>query len=271
MIKYLKWYRWVDILSLDVAAGAVICSYYFSTIFSVSVSPVTLFVLGLSVWIIYTADHLKDASRINDVATTPRHKFHQQYFTTLFISIIIGGVIIISLLLTLDKYTLLGGLKLSIVVLIYLVINHFLSYTKELIGGLLYCLGVLLPATSQTNAPLEFLARNEVILFSLLVIINLLLFSGNELEEDNKDNHKSFALRFGKRATLIVIKTLISLVALILLLSWPDLGLQSRIIFCLMTGVLMAIAAFPNTFKKHDRYRYWGDLIFLFPAIVLIA
>lgn len=267
----MSWYRWIDNLSLDVAAGAVICAYYFSTISSVTLDPVSLCCLGLTVWIIYTADHLKDASRLKNEAATVRHKFHQQHFNSLFAAIIIAGIVVIVLLLNLDKHTVMWGLKLSIFVLIYLVVNHFLSYTKEIIGGLLYCLGVLLPAFSQMDSPGTLFSRAEVLIFSLLVVVNLLLFSANELHEDKLDNHKSFALRFGKPITLIVVKSLISIIAIILLLSWGSLSFQSRVIFSLMMLVLMAVSLFPKTFERNDRYRYWGDLIFLFPAIVLLS
>ena len=266
-----KWYRWVDILSLDVAVGAVICAYYFSTISSVDLNPVALFCLGLSVWIIYTADHLKDASQIKNEASTLRHKFHQQHFKLLFISIIIAGILILILVFNLDRHTVLWGLKLSVIVLIYLVINHYLSFTKEIIGGILYCLGVLLPALSQLDSPWSLLGRYEVAIFSLLVIINLLLFSAHELSEDKQDDRKSFALRFGKSITLLVVKSLISLVAIILLISWSHIDFHSRIILILMITVLLAVIIFPKTFERNDRYRYWGDLIFLFPALSLVA
>ena len=271
MWQLLKWYRWVDILSLDVAAGAVICAYYFSTISSVELSPIVLSILGLSVWIIYTADHLKDASRIKNEATTLRHKFHQQHFKFLFISIIIAGMVILILVLNLDKHTVLWGLKLSVIVLLYLATNHYLSYTKEIVGGLLYCVGVLLPTFSQLDSPWILLGRYEVVIFGLLVFINLFLFSAYELDEDKQDDHKSFAQRFGKSITVIIVKTMLSIVSIILLISWGHIGFQSRIIFSLMILVLLAVTILPKTFERNDLYRYWGDLIFLFPALAFMA
>src|SRR5690349_20970168 len=85
MNRLLRWYRWVNILSLDVAAGAVISALFFVDITNAQVYPLSLLALGLAVWIIYTVDHLKDVYRLTQVATTNRHRFHQQHFKVLII------------------------------------------------------------------------------------------------------------------------------------------------------------------------------------------
>jgi hypothetical protein len=70
----------MNILSLDVVAGAVAGALFFGEILQVQLSFSVLTALGLTVWIIYTLDHLRDAKQILNVASTDRHRFHQEHF-----------------------------------------------------------------------------------------------------------------------------------------------------------------------------------------------
>ena len=84
-MKYLiKFYRFVNILSIDVALGSVCCAAWFAEILNATLKPYALVSLGLTVWIIYTADHLLDARKIHAPASTERHRYHQENFTLLF-------------------------------------------------------------------------------------------------------------------------------------------------------------------------------------------
>ncbi|WP_339608375.1 hypothetical protein [uncultured Roseivirga sp.] len=47
-------------LSLDVTAGAVICSLYVAKLFEVRLESSMLVGLGVAIWLIYTIDHLFD-------------------------------------------------------------------------------------------------------------------------------------------------------------------------------------------------------------------
>ena len=40
-----------------------------------------------------------------------------------------------------------------------------------------------------------------------------------------------------------------------------------EVVFLLMGSILIAIFLFPEFFKKAERYRAWGDAVFLLPAI----
>ena len=63
MSKILRLCQTLNILSIDIAAGAVICCAFFADILGVSVLPYGFITLGLTVWIIYTVDHLLDVWR----------------------------------------------------------------------------------------------------------------------------------------------------------------------------------------------------------------
>src|SRR5690606_1037114 len=76
----LKTYRLLNSLSIDVAAGAVICALFLAEILRSRPGTPALIMLGLTVWIIYSADHLLDARRIEREAVTHRHSFYQRHF-----------------------------------------------------------------------------------------------------------------------------------------------------------------------------------------------
>lgn len=271
MTRLFRWYRWINILSLDVAAGAVACAAYFVTLVSLPLKPIGLTVLGLAVWVIYTADHLKDAHRIKETATTERHRFHQQHFTLLSILVGVACLAIVVLAFRMDRAVVLGGIWLSALVVVYLVCNHYLAFIKEVAAGALYCAGVFLPAMIRSGSGWDFLTHPEVSLFVPLVVINLLLFSYFEAAEDIVDNHKSFALHFGKAATILSIKFLLAGTGLLIGFHWSSMPPGSRLLFVAMTSILLSITIFRSYFKHNSRYRYWGDSIFLFPAITLLV
>src|SRR6478609_2759298 len=83
MKHLIKFYRLINILSIDVALGSVCCAAWFAEIFEAALKPYAWMSLGLTVWIIYTADHLLDARKINEPASTKRHRYHQKNFTLL--------------------------------------------------------------------------------------------------------------------------------------------------------------------------------------------
>ena len=78
-----QFYKALNLLSLDVAVGAMISALFFARILTVSIFPADIVCLGLTVWMIYTVDHLFDARRIKGTASTERHRFHQDHFGVL--------------------------------------------------------------------------------------------------------------------------------------------------------------------------------------------
>ncbi|MEO0330420.1 MAG: hypothetical protein AAF223_01865, partial [Bacteroidota bacterium] len=60
--------RIAQVLSLDVVLGACISAWFVASLCRVTVQPITILALGICVWLIYTADHLWDAYRLNQPA-----------------------------------------------------------------------------------------------------------------------------------------------------------------------------------------------------------
>jgi hypothetical protein len=149
--KVFRFYRLLNILSIDVALGAVCSGIFFAHILQADITPYSLASLGFSVWIIYTADHLLDAKKISTSATTNRHRFHQQHFQLLLILVIVAACMNAVLLFFIRRPALITGIVLVVLVILYLLIQHSLKFLKEIFVAIVYTAGVLLPAMTNTQ------------------------------------------------------------------------------------------------------------------------
>jgi hypothetical protein len=271
MKSLIRAYRFLNVLSIDVAVGAVIGAMFFAKIFNVPLLPYGLISLGLTVWIIYTADHLIDALKVKQIASSERHRFHQKYFKILFAALIVGVVTDTVQLFFIRKIVFLEGLGLAIVILIYFLIQRSLKFLKEVTGAILYSGGVLLiPMSVNTEA----LTNTQMILitqFALTALINLFLFSLFDKEQDERDQHSSFATIMGEKATraslIILFLIQITLSSALLLLAME----KSAIVLIAMNVVLFLIFFRRNYFQINDRYRLLGDAVFLFPILYVLV
>lgn len=269
MKSIFSFYKVFNALSLDVAAGAVICAAFFATIFKVVVLPQGLTALGLAVWIVYTADHLLDARRLHQTASTFRHQFHQRHFTTVTTLLAIAFIVELVLLFFLRKPLFYNGLWLGFGVALYVIINQWLSYVKEIAGALLYCGGILLPCISFKQESLQYADQIIVLQFLLIVFANLVLFSWMDYENDLKDHHPSLVTRVGNESAKMIL-WLLFCILFILNVFAVFVSIKSTFIFMAMELVLFLLFLFPVYFKTKDRFRFLGDAIFFLPVLIHI-
>ncbi len=272
MKKLGQLYRLINVLSLDIVAGAIISAEFFAHVFHVHLLSPGLAALGLTVWVIYTVDHLVDARRSKGTASTIRHRFHQDYFGVLVGLVIVAAGVDGAVLLKLRPPVLYSGILLATAVLGYLLFQRKLRFVKELFGALLYTSGVMLPALSLSTKMAGFSQVWIGIEFFLTVISNLLLFSLFGRQQDMADRHTSFSTVLGGARTQSVLRWLlfVNVLLLGLQLAWR-FEIAEALALVLMNADLIIILAFRPYFEVNDRYRMWGDVIFLFPAILLIA
>lgn len=262
-------YQYINILSVDVAAGAVICSLFFARIFDVSVSRSGLVALALTVWIIYTVDHLRDAKTIGKKASTDRHRFHQKYFN--HILIILCGVITADLIVIwfLPQRVLVAGLTLGFVVTAYLVLQRYLKFLKEFFVALLYTAGVLLPSISTITPDFGLVDGVLISKFFITALMNLLLFSVFDYEEDRDQKQHSFVTWFGPASTRVGVLCLGILNILLGVGIWssrPGVAL----VFISMNVMLLAILFLEKHLMANNHYRILGDAVFFIPLFYLL-
>lgn len=264
-----KFYRYINILSLDVALGAMLSAAFFVRLTGFTILPAGAAALGLTVWVIYTADHLLDALKLKTLASTVRHRFHQVYFWEMVIAVTLVLIIISTLLFFVRPEIVQSGIVLFVAVILYLFVHRFLNYLKEFLVAVLYTGGVLLPALTRAASPLQFLLSPECVIFLIAALLNLLLFSWFEMKQDKEDNHPSFANYFGEPFTKkIIIMLFIVQGVLLVYLHITNIRAESIILFA-MNAVLALLMIFPKLFRQQERYRLVGDAIFLFPGVVL--
>jgi len=258
-------------LSLDVVAGAIVCALFFARIFSVSIRPFGLIALGLTVWIIYTADHLSDAKKIARMASTERHRFHQQYFNTL---IWILGVVIIGDAVTIffiRRQVFEWGVALAFFVLIYLVIQRSLKFLKEIFIAIMYTFGILLLSFPLTEVQLTSAHYILIAQFAIVALVNLLIFSWFDRAFDQQNKQYSFVTILGDQTTRLCI-WLLSIIQVLLAglqLFSGELKIPALIV-AIMGLTLLILFVFRASFAKHEYYRFLGDAVFLFPAFYLL-
>jgi hypothetical protein len=73
-----SFWLWPNLLSLDAAFIAVVWQHFLSETIA-PIHPANTVILGLSVWLVYTADRLVDTHSARPMAESPRHQFARAY------------------------------------------------------------------------------------------------------------------------------------------------------------------------------------------------
>jgi hypothetical protein len=263
-------YHFLNLLSIDVALGAVVSAAFFGSILHVTILPQGLILLGIIVWLIYTADHLLDAWSMREAATSERHLFHQEHFVTILLVFAAIGVVALALVFMIRVQIITTGTVFGFFVIIYLLVSRWLKYFKELAGSILYTGGVLLPAWSLQTIPPNAQQVTVIVIFALVVFTNMLIFARFSIEEDILNRQKSLATILGIRS----MNTLISIVSAICFLIIGYGTIQhpciELLILFMMESVLLVVFLV-RYFRYNDRYRVYGDAIFVLPAILFIV
>ena len=264
-----KVYQIINILSLDVVAGAVICCTFFAQVLDADVFPDSLLTLALTVWIIYTIDHLRDAMLIPTPASTDRHRFHQEHFKAILAALIIAMIIDFTMLWFVPSAVLLYGLVLWLMVLIYLVFQRYLKFLKEFFVACLYTMGVLLPSIAAMKGVPHPIHLILIAKFFITALMNLLLFSLFDYSQDRKQQQHSFVTWFGASSTRagILILGLFNILSGIWLWSFDW---RVALIFISMNAMLLAILLLQRHFMLNNYYRMLGDAIFFIPLFYLL-
>jgi hypothetical protein len=263
----LKFYRWLNILSVDVALGAVCCALFFAKMLHVTLLSYGMIALGLTVWIIYTADHLLDTRKLNTTASTTRHKFHQLHFKSIVTALIVAGAIDCLVIFFIRRPVLINGLFLGLGVALYLLLHRYVKIVKEFSIALLYTSGVLLPSISVASFTIDTFPTVIVLQFFITALINLLLFSLYDFDNDIHDGHPSFATITGQRVVRVALAILFTGVFMLSLLSFQP---KASLVIIGMNAFMLPLFVLPNIFKARDSYRLIGDAVFFIPILYLL-
>lgn len=290
--KIAEAYGYLRLLSLDVVAGAVAGGMLAARFVRAEMGWAFYVVLALSVWSIYTLDHLLDARRLGEAASTKRHQFHHRYFKPIAaLWAILSFLAVVLALAYLGSNGIyfgigMGGITLLHLWLVKLVGNKTSPFLiKEFGVAFVYSAGIWGLPVIEAGAWDESPVLLAFGIFLLLATVNLLEFSLYEVEIDEKDGHSSFVRALGPKRGRLLVGALLALllaaigVAAIYALFQIDNMEVNGIpaeqeewllpIYFLMWLVLMLLLVFPKYFSRAERYRVWGDGAFLLPFLSL--
>ncbi|QSE98354.1 hypothetical protein [Fulvivirga lutea] len=267
-------YKTISLLSIDVAVGAVISSAFIAKVFAVEVDVITYLVLGLVVWAIYTFDHLLDAKISVSGVQLERYKFHNEKFIPISLLLIVSLLTILGLIFFLPKNVILYGTALGLLVIIYFVSIHLLPwrvvYHKEITAALAYFMGILIGPISSLNLPLQTEHFIFLLCYFLIVLMNLIIFSGFDRTTDEINNFSSIHRVMGYRSMKYAIAILSVLILLFSWLVFMNFGWIASTVLCSMFVVLLGIYSFSSRPWVCKYYRIAGDGIFLLPAVYFL-
>jgi len=265
-------------LSLDVVVGALASGYMAAQLLGLEMPPAWWIGLPLAVWVFYTGDHLMDAYQLGETAHTRRHRFHYRHRHLLWglmgLGILTGGILLFWMPTPLRWLGAgLGGVACLHILLAQLFRDTVSPWLQKELGvALIYTTGVWGGPWALATTPIPGIFYGYLIQFALLAILNLLLFSLQELPTDVQDGHTSLVRALGPLRTrwIIALGFLLHfcLGSILLLATPPETPwMRAGFILGLMGIPLLAIYCFPRYFAQGGRYRIWGDAVFLFPLL----
>ncbi|TRX53672.1 hypothetical protein FNH22_20165 [Fulvivirga sp. M361] len=272
----MKTYQYVNILSIDVVGGAVICSLALAHLFSVQMPLEVPLVLGLTVWVIYTFDRLMDVKKSTQILYSARHDFHNRYFRLLATGVVLALLLVLLLLFRLPEVTIVWGAIVGCSVLIYFFMLHMLHIKwllhKELMISIIYSAGLFIGPLSLYEGPL---IEGHFVLFLHFVsiaLLNLLIFSLYDVDFDLAAGFPSIVVIVGEARTHILIQVLLFTAVGFLLLA--GLLMPVPITLMVILGAMWLVLLFIYLLRTHTAlshyYRWFGDGIFLFPLLYII-
>lgn len=280
--KIITFLNKLQVFSIDVVIGTIAVGFFATKLLNVTPNPYWWLVLPLTVWVVYSLDHIIDSYKNKEGATIKRHKFHYIFRKPIIITIVIAGLASITLsVLFLEEQIIYYGLLLSFVIISYfIVISHLKKnksafLQKELIIAFVYTIGIFLaPLVWFGNVP-SYPIILVIFNIFMLVWIEGILISWFEYDNDIKDGHTSFTVIAGKKNTrrfLIVTQVLLAILTKISILAvTTKTEFVALIITMLMNIILLVIILNPDTFSKNNYYRFIGELVFIVPILIIFS
>jgi 4-hydroxybenzoate polyprenyltransferase len=256
-------YFYISVLSLDICLGALASLHFTSEILDTKLSLENQFLFFISVWSIYSLDHLRDSKSIEGKIVNPRHLFFFRYYSELekitFFTILISISLAIYLL-NLQLFFAGTGIGLLSVLHIFFSSKRITLYPKEISLALIYSLGVWTLPLFQT----EFLGTKALFCFLGFFSINILNSLGNsllDLEIDKKENQVFLLSLLSTKYFLFLYYFFFTFVAFSFLLGFVyDIILVQECILFLMIGCAQCLMVyFRKKFQSDFTHRMIGE------------
>ena len=278
----MKIYRYFHFLSLDIVLGALASSCFAARLFAVDPGWVWWITLALTVWLLYTGDHMLDAWRNRKKIERELHFFMNKNRRTMIWSM--GVVTVADMLLIfnlLDPGLMKYALVLAGLVLLFYAMRHVFRKNRVLfIPGeffvlFIYMAGTWLgPVSAVENGfvPSQWLIA---LIFAGVLLMNLGVISLYDIKLDNRLGIGSLASTLGQKRTrglLVGTSVAIYLVSLLQFLVFEmDRYFKYALILAGMATILLLVLLYPSRFRRNDYYRLAADAVLFMGFLSLLV
>jgi hypothetical protein len=278
----MKIYRYFHYLSLDIVLGAMASSCFAARLFAVNPGWAWWITLALTVWLLYTGDHMLDAWRNRKKIERELHFFMIKNRRTMIWSMGVFTVIDMLLIFNLlDQDLMKYALILAGLVLLFYAMRHIFRKNRVLfVPGeffvlFIYMAGTWLgPASAVKNG---FVGGQGMValIFAGVLLMNLGVISLYDIKLDNRLGIGSLANALGSKRTrrlLVGTSITIYLVSLLQFLVFEmDRYFKYDLILAGMATILLLVLLYPSRFRKNDYYRLAADAVLYMGFLSLLV
>lgn len=278
----MKIYRYLHFLSLDIVLGALASSCFAARLFGAYPGWIWWITLALTVWLLYTGDHMLDALRHRKKIERELHYFMMKNRKNLVWSMGVVAVIDIMLILNLMEPDLMKyALVLAGLVLLFYAMRHILkknqllSVPGEIFVLVLYMAGTWLgPAVAVENG---FEAGHGMIalIYAGVLLMNLGVISLYDIKLDSRMGITSLANLLGIKGTKNLLLGTAIAIYLFSVLQFMvfdvDRYSQFALIVSGMATILLMVLYYPSRFRKNDYFRLVADAVLYMGFLSLLV
>lgn len=265
-------FRFIRLFSLDIVAGAIAGLVFASTVMGADLHRSYYIIMGLTVWLIYTVDHLMDGAKSHGKSDSDTHNFFYTYKIPIILVFLILLVLDFRLIVyRLDEKIIQFGMGPGIATVIYLLMNRFYDdapkwiFIKELWIAVIYTLAiwggpVILGGDAMSKSQILLMVSHGLIIFG-----NVMIYSIYERESDIRQDNKSFVRDFGLRPAVNMVVMTLALSILTAISAYLFYGTQLiySLPLVLISTSMLLIISFPRTFSRNKLYGVIADLLLL--------
>lgn len=277
----MKIYLYLHYLSIDIVLGALASSCFAARLFSSEPSAAWWITLALTVWLLYTGDHLLDAWKHRKKIQRDLHYFMMKNRKTLVWSMVLVTAVDILLVFNLlDKEYMKYALVLAGFVLIFYAMRHVFRKNRillipgEIFVLLIYMAGTWLGPVVASDMALETGHGMIALIFAGVLLMNLGVISLYDMKLDSRMGIASMANLLGNNRTkrlLLGTGIAIFLISILQFLVFEmDRYFQYALILVGMTIILLMILYYPSRFRRKDYYRLAADAVLIMGFLSLL-
>jgi len=273
-------YHYIRLFSLDIIAGALASLVFSSSVMSIELPCSYYTILALTVWLIYTADHLMDGAKTRGKSDSESHNFFYKYKIPVILIFLIVLVFTFRLIVyRLDEKIIEFGISPGLAVVVYLIMNRYYGnalkwfFIKELWIAFIYTLAIWGGPVIYAGDVISPAQALQILSFGLIILGNVLIYSIYERDSDIKDDNKSFVRDFGLKAAVntAVFSLVFSILAALTSYVFLDTKFIHSISLVLIASSMLLILSFSRIFSARGLYGITADLLLLLFLLTLFG